>query len=168
MLISLFSKEFIFLFLNKRYVTAYQIVPIIAVAVYMNQIGNLFNLSIYQEKKTNTVMSLVLVSSILILILNFILIPKYGIKGAAISAIISFTLLNVAKYYFSKKYYFIKIYWKEISFDIISIFIIMILLNLINFSLLIGFISKLVVVIVVSFYLIRKHFNNYYIKLLFK
>jgi len=168
MLISLFSKEFIFIFLNKRYLTAYQIVPIIAVAVYMNQIGNLFNLSIYQEKKTNTVMALVLVSSVLILILNFMLIPKYGITGAAVSAIISFTLLNIAKYYLSKRYYFIKIYWKEISIDIISMFLIIILFNLSGLSLLIGFISKVAIVISASYYLVNKHFSNYNFRVLFK
>ncbi len=45
---------------------------------------------------------------VLNIILNYLLIPFWGMFGAAISTLVSFYLLIVFMYYFSGKYYFIK------------------------------------------------------------
>jgi O-antigen/teichoic acid export membrane protein len=113
LLISLFAKEFTLL-LDAKYSTAYQLVPIIMIGILIGQVGGLFNRSIYQEKKTKQIMYLVISSAVVNIILNFLLVPKYGSFGAALSTTITFTFFFIIKYFYSKKCYFIPVAWKEI------------------------------------------------------
>jgi O-antigen/teichoic acid export membrane protein len=58
--------------------------------------------------------------------LNFWLIPKYGIFGAAFSTMITFFLIFVLGYFISKKYcFFVEFDWKSI----VSLFVIFFGLN---------------------------------------
>jgi len=113
-LISFFSKELIGLFFKKEYFEVYKIVKLISIAYLFNQVSGLFNLSLYQMKKTIIVMYIGLGSAIINIGLNYILIPVYGIYGAAYATILSFLMFAIIKYLMSAKYYPINLNWKNL------------------------------------------------------
>ncbi len=109
--ISLFAKDGIYLFLNDRYMTAYIYIPIIAMAVFLGQVAGLLNLGFYQKKKTVSLMWIILASSIINLLFNFLLIPKYGAMGAAWSTLLSFVFNLLLHYFVVKRFYDLMIEW---------------------------------------------------------
>lgn len=75
-----------------EYVQGYMIVPIIALSVIFYNISDLNNQIIILFKKTKISAIINIVSAIINIAMNVILIPIYGVIGAAISTLISFTL----------------------------------------------------------------------------
>ena len=62
--IALVSKELVMLFFSKDYYPAIFIIPLISLCFFFNQINGLYNLMLYQEKKTNKVMYNLIISSL--------------------------------------------------------------------------------------------------------
>ncbi|MFH2143400.1 MAG: oligosaccharide flippase family protein, partial [Bacteroidota bacterium] len=82
--IAFVAREMILLFLDSKYADAWVIVNIICFANIIGGISGLFNLMIYQQKKTVSMMIIVMISAMVNVGMNFILIPKVGYIGAAI------------------------------------------------------------------------------------
>jgi O-antigen/teichoic acid export membrane protein len=53
------------------------------------------------------------------LLLNFLLIPKYGYFGAAWASLFTYTLSPLINYYFSKRYFSFEINWLRFSLGLI-------------------------------------------------
>ena len=121
-LIALFSKELIQLLLDPKYINAYKIVPIICVAYLISQASGLFNLMIYQEKKVKQLMYIGLSAASLNILLNFLLVPKFGAFGAAYATVISFIIVFAVSWAFAKKAYYIPFKWSQIIPLLILIF----------------------------------------------
>ena len=128
-LISLFSREAIQLLLDPKYFEAHKIIPIIAFSCFVSQAAGLLNLSIYQDKKTVQMMYLIVGSAVSNIFLNFLLVPKFGAFGAAFATVLSFVLLFIVEYSYSKKCYFIPFNWKEISQFLLPLFFVYFLLE---------------------------------------
>lgn len=106
-LISLFSKEVVTILLDQRYREAYKISMLISFAYCISQSCYIFEISIVQKKKPILLMWIILITAIVNIVLNFVLIPKFRIYGAASSTIISFSLLLALDFYFAKKLFYI-------------------------------------------------------------
>lgn len=132
--LSLFSKEVIRFVMDKRYWESYKIVPVIAFACLISQCSGLFNLSIYQEKKTKQLMYMVISAAVLNIILNFIFIPIWGVYGAAYATILTFTIFYIIKYLYVKKCYFIPVNWKPVLILLFSAILIIVYASLFRFS----------------------------------
>jgi len=113
-LLAFFSKEIIEILFNERYLKAYSIVPLLCLSYLISLSGGIFNMMIYQDKKTKLVMIATIFGAIISILMNFILIPKIGIYGAALSAIISYIITFLIKYIYAKKCYYIPIDWKYV------------------------------------------------------
>ena len=72
--ISLFSKEILYIFFSPEYLESYKIVSIVALAFGISAFIGIFNLAIYQEKKTLYVMYINIIAAFINVALNFILI----------------------------------------------------------------------------------------------
>ena len=88
-MLALFSKEIIYMFFDPVYLKTYKVIMIVSLAFAISSFGGIFNLAIYQEKKTIFLMYTNLASCFVNIGLNFILISKYGILGAAWSTVIT-------------------------------------------------------------------------------
>ena len=128
-LIALFSKDAVQLFIDPKYLEAYKIVPIISLAYLIGHFSGYFNLMIYQSKKSIIVMYLMIVSAVLNVGLNFLLIPSFGVYGAAWATVLSFSLLFILSAVVSKKYYYIPLNYNLIAGLTIAAGLIIILLN---------------------------------------
>jgi O-antigen/teichoic acid export membrane protein len=91
----LFSKEFLL---------AYSPLLILLIGYSINAPISSINGTLQSIGKVTTVFRISLVCAIINLLLNFLLIPEYGIDGAAIATSISLTLVTLLKVYFINKY----------------------------------------------------------------
>lgn len=107
--VSLFSKEILLVFAQKpEFYIAYKIVPLITIAFIFKGIQYMFLLGFHYVKKTKYVAYIVTIALFVNIGLNFMLIPKLGIWGAALTTVISSLLISVTSYYVSQKFYPVK------------------------------------------------------------
>ena len=161
--ISFFAKEVLQLFFKPAYFEAYKIVYLISLAYLISQIAGLFNLSIYQEKKTTVIMFIVLGSAGVNILLNFLLIPVYGIYGAAYATILSFLVFSGVKYFYAKKYYHVKLDWYKLFLIFIVLLGIMIGFSFLQLSILYILMIKIVIVLsgaILIYYFYRGELRN--------
>lgn len=104
--ISLFSQEILLVFAQKpEYYAAYKIVPLITTAFIFKGIQYIFLLGFHYVKKTKYVAYIVTIALFINIALNFLLIPRFGIWGAALTTVISSIFISVVSYFASQKFY---------------------------------------------------------------
>ena len=160
-LVAFFSKEFIILLMDPKYAEAYKIIPIIALAYLFSQGAGLFNLMVYQEKRTKQLMYIGVSCAISNVMLNFLLVPKYGAYGAAYATLLSFIYLFIFDYWYAKKCYFIPIMWKKLIpyLSILSI-VFLIFLSAVKVDIYLSLILKIGVVMILAFVLLYKNIGT--------
>jgi O-antigen/teichoic acid export membrane protein len=94
-----------FITMNDKYLDGFKITLIIGMSFvlhglyYFNAMGMLF------ENKTNIIMYIIISSGIINLLLNYVLIPYWGIIGAASAMFISYLVMLFLGAFFSQKFY---------------------------------------------------------------
>ena len=107
LVLSFFSKETLIIFTQKSYYDAYLVMPILYFTLFLTGLW-MFSPGLVIKKKTITIGGIVLGSSLLNILLNYILIQRFNIVGTAIATLISVLMNNVLLFYFSNKYYEVK------------------------------------------------------------
>ena len=64
-------------------------------------------------------MYIALQAALLNIVLNFLLIPPFGMYGAAVATVLSMLLLTFIQYHKSKKGYFVKVPWLNFAYFIL-------------------------------------------------
>lgn len=104
--ISLFSKEIIKIFATKsEYYSAYYVVPIVLFAYTFSGMRLTASLGMMLTKNTKHIATITLGAAILNIILNFILIPYFGIIAAALNTLIAFVIFYFITQKVSDNYY---------------------------------------------------------------
>jgi O-antigen/teichoic acid export membrane protein len=124
--VSLFTPNLIKIFtLRTDYWAAKDIVPWIAASMPFYGITTISIFSYYATKNTKPILYFYLISLCANIILNFVLIKQYAMYGAAVSNFVSFSLLSLLFYSFSKREYFFEYEWLKIfSMFMVAIIII--------------------------------------------
>ncbi len=123
--ISLFAKEVSDYMLDMHYAQSYEIVRIIIVSHLLSAIMGVTSvLYLLQAKKTKLNMLIAFYAAIFNIILNFMLIPSYGMFGAALATVVSMIGLTVIQYQKSKSGYFIPVPWGRLFFLIMACLVI--------------------------------------------
>jgi len=120
----LFSPEIFKIFINKSYHEAVKVVFFGVISNYLYGIFNIINLSFYVRKRAGNIALAVGLGAILNIVLNFMLIPKYGIYGAGVASIFAFGLIVVFNFIIAEKTY-------TVGYNFLSVIIPVILLLLI-------------------------------------
>lgn len=107
--LSLFSKEIIILFSknNSDYWAAFVVVPLISFSFVIKGWQYYFSLGLHYVKRTSYNAWIVMGCAALSLGLNFLLIPEFGILGAAITMILANAVMAVLFYIVSQRFYHI-------------------------------------------------------------
>jgi len=157
-----FSKEIVYFFFDKRYESSYHIVVLISISYMFVNINSIFGGFLQQSKKVKQGMIIDIGTAILNIILNLLLIPRFGFYGAAYATIISFFSAFVIAYFYSMKYcYFVPVSWKYIWITIIFLGCIVLVFSfLINVQLIIGLLIKVGVVFLIATFFFWKFFNE--------
>ncbi|MBT2639686.1 oligosaccharide flippase family protein [Bacillus sp. ISL-39] len=109
--VTVFREEITFLLLGKEYREGAVIIPILLIAF------SLWNFSMYGQighmikEKTPIMVGFVFIAAAVNILLNFVLIPLYGYRGAALSTLFSFMLYPLFIYYSSRKFIPWKLKW---------------------------------------------------------
>jgi len=129
-LVALFAYEVVVLMLDERYSRAYEIVRIIIFSQFFVGIQRVTSgFCLMQSKKTKEIMYMGFVVALINIGLNFSLIPPFGIYGAAIATVLSFAILTVIQYQYSKRWFFIPLPWSKVGTGIFLIAGILLLYN---------------------------------------
>lgn len=118
LVIAVLTREVLMIMADPRYWSAYAIVPIIILANIIYNTNSHINMGILIQKKTKYLAYIDGSNGVFILILNFLLIPRFGIYGAAYATLIAFIYKTVLYYYFSSRIY--KIYFEFIRISKIA------------------------------------------------
>ena len=106
-LLSIFAKEIIVLMADESYLTSYKIVFPLSIGYIFIGLSGLINTGLAVKKKTWVFGLAWIVCAIINLILNYILVPLYGIMGASIATIVSFLSVLIIYSYKIINYYFL-------------------------------------------------------------
>jgi O-antigen/teichoic acid export membrane protein len=87
MALGLFSQEILIIFTTPDYYEAYKIVPFLVAAFVLTRMY-VFAPGLVIGKKTKTIAAIYLFSAVLNIMLNFLLIPYFGIEGAAFALVV--------------------------------------------------------------------------------
>jgi len=132
--ISVLTKDLLMIMADEKFWSAYKIVPIIVVATTIFSFHYHLNMGILISKKTKYLAYINFSNGIFILVLNFLLIPKYGVFGAAYATLIAFIYKISLTYYFSSKYYKIHFEFIRIGKILLSAAVVYILTLQIEFA----------------------------------
>lgn len=104
--LSLFSREIINAFAtNPDYYDAYLYIPWLTLAICFIGIQNFFMIGIHYAKKTRILATITFFVMLVNVGLNLVLIPRFGLYGAAAAYIAAGLLMTVLNYRQSQKYY---------------------------------------------------------------
>ncbi len=108
LIIIFFSEEAILLLATKKYLGGLKIVPIIVISYLLNGLYFMFAVKIFYVKTANKFLARMnIIAAIINIIICFILIPKFGIVGAAWTSLIYFAIIAVSAFFISQKTYYI-------------------------------------------------------------
>jgi O-antigen/teichoic acid export membrane protein len=104
--LSIFGKEIITLFArNKDYYIAYTVIPYIALGYVFAGAKAVAFTGLYLKHKTKYIAYITIGAAVLNIILNFLLIPKFGMYGAAVTTMVSYFIFFIITMNISNKYY---------------------------------------------------------------
>ncbi len=97
------------------------IVPLILLSYIVSGIGTNLNAGIQIEKKTVYLLPTSLAGSLSKIIMTFVLVPYYGIMGAAIATLIGYAMLEIVLYPIVQKFYYIEYEFLRIGKLVLSV-----------------------------------------------
>lgn len=101
----LISPPFVSVALDSRYHAAARIVPLVVMGYLFHSFFSLFNLSILQAKRTAFVFVASLVAFSANMILNFAMIPRWGMYGAAWATMLAYAVEAAGAYLFAQSFF---------------------------------------------------------------
>ena len=113
--IALFSENLIILLTTPEFYGAARIVPFIVLVFVFDGMYYMVVNQLFFVKKTGFVSFSTLTAALLNVGLNVLLIPRYGMAGAAMAAVMSYAYSFVLVFYFSQKHYPIKYEYTRIA-----------------------------------------------------
>ncbi len=123
--ISIIAKELLIVFTNEQYVVGYKIVPLILLSYFFVGFGRVSSgVGINLKRKTKYDMYSFVIASILNLFLNYLLIPKFGIMGAAVATCLAYLCAVTLKFFYSRKLYRINYEFNRVFLILFTGFII--------------------------------------------
>ncbi|MGD0756173.1 MAG: polysaccharide biosynthesis C-terminal domain-containing protein [Bacteroidales bacterium] len=106
--ISLFSFEIVKVIATSRaYWDAVVIIPVLSMSIFFANMKEVTVYGLHIAKKTRIIGIIVVFSTVLSLVLNFLLIPVWDITGAAVATLLSQFIYWYACYYYSQKVFYV-------------------------------------------------------------
>ncbi len=104
--VALFSRELVMLLARRaEYWPAWVVVPVVALAFAQIALGSFLDWGLVMRQKAWHMSSILILSAAANIALNVVLIPRYGIMGAAGATLASYVLWNALKVHYSAKFY---------------------------------------------------------------
>jgi O-antigen/teichoic acid export membrane protein len=105
--VSLFAREILLIVTTPAYVGAYTVVGMLCLGLVANGSFYVVGVGLSISKKTQHLAWVTMLAAGLNILLNFILIPPFGMMGAGITTALSFAFSTIVLYRVAQKHYFI-------------------------------------------------------------
>ena len=122
LLVILFARELIYIIAPPSYYNSINVVIIITIGISSQVFGKYCGLPYAYSKKVYLIFPITIVGTIVNIVANLVLIPKFGLIGAAVSSVITLFVLNGMIIFVGQKLYKIKYQWFLISMMYLNIF----------------------------------------------
>lgn len=99
-----FSKYLIILAADEKFIEAWKIVPLLSIAALFASFGGFVGTNFSAIRKSKYYFYSSVWGGVSSVILNFLLIPKYGLYGAALAFLGSYFCMAISRYLYSEKY----------------------------------------------------------------
>ncbi len=109
------GQDFIRVLASEKFVEGHTIIPWVMAGLMINGALPILAAGLYIQDKTNKLVGLLAVTSLINLLANIILIPKLGIQGAAIAKLISYLILAVLATNLSNQFVKLPIAWSALA-----------------------------------------------------
>lgn len=111
----LFVRDFLSVMSDPAFLGAYRVVPLLIAAQIVFTWAGYWNVGIYVTGRTKTMTNAAIILVPLALILNYMLIPPFGMYGAATATFIAYAARFFWIYYFAQRYYPIQHEWTNMA-----------------------------------------------------
>lgn len=101
--VMLFTPELFQLFIDSAYHAAIPIVFCGVISNFLNGIFNIINLSFYITKRAGNIAGAVILGAVVNIVLNFVLIPRWGIMGASVASVVAYLGIVVLNFNIAEK-----------------------------------------------------------------
>lgn len=113
--LSVLSKEVLIIMATPPFYSAYKVIPLIALSYTLQGCFSILSVGIALKKKTKYLPLVMGTGAMVNLGLNYLLIPSYGMMGAAVATVISYLVLPIGSYFVSRRFYPIKYEWGRVG-----------------------------------------------------
>lgn len=111
----LWSGDLILLLASSRYADADSVVPFVVCASFLEAASNIPSKGLYLQRKTPYLLPLWTIPAVLNVGLNFVLIPRFGMIGAAWSTLVGYVIMMVLTLWISQRVYYIPYEYGKIT-----------------------------------------------------
>lgn len=113
--LSVFGREVLRLMASPNFWPAYKVIPLITLSYLLYGIRHMTRIGIWVYSKTYIDSILLAIAAALNTVLNLLLIPPYGMMGAAWATLLSYTLVLIMAAVINQRLFPIKYEWSRIS-----------------------------------------------------
>ncbi len=114
-LMVLFVKDTLIVLVHADFVPAYHVVPLLVMITVIQQWTGYCNFGLFLKNATHLYGLSALIGVVAALGFNAILIPPYGIMGAAWATLFAYSIRFVPVYFFSQKKYHVNYSWTKVA-----------------------------------------------------
>jgi len=104
-IVSIFTYDLLFLIGKEKYLQAANLVPVLTFTYFMQMLYFTYVPVLIYYKKTGLMPLISIISGAFALIMNMLLVPQYGMMGAAISTVSAFAVMAMLAYYYSRRHF---------------------------------------------------------------
>jgi O-antigen/teichoic acid export membrane protein len=131
--ISFLGRDIIILFASKKFEEGCVIIPFIIIGYVIYSANFIYGAGLYLSKKTTTLLIINLISASINIILNLLLIPIWGLYGAAITTLFAFIIEVILLLSISSRTVSVKLHIHNfIKYIVISIVMVFVMLSIHN------------------------------------
>ena len=112
--LSVLGKEVLAIMATPPFYDAYKVIPLIALSYVLFGCYHVLGVGTYLEAKTKYLAVFVVCAGVLNLGLNYLLIPDYGMMGAAGATVAAYLVLPVGSFLISRRFYSINYEWGRV------------------------------------------------------
>lgn len=102
---SVFAKPAIVWLSTPDYVEAFRVVPLIVFSYYLDGLAEFYILGLCIYNKTIILSYILGMGAIVNIGLNIVMIPRFGIMGAAFATVLSYAIMNIGNFLIGKRYF---------------------------------------------------------------
>lgn len=113
------SRDIFLVLASEKYVSAASFSPIILLGSYFIGLNSIFNAGLYLQKKTKTIMIVMLSALLINIVLNILLLPRYGVYGAALATLGASMLSSALTIALSSRYITVRIDMRTVFFYVL-------------------------------------------------